>query len=101
MMDQKIKKKWIKALRSGEYEQGIGRLHYDGKYCCLGVLMAVQGASVYPSTALPPDQFRAKLSLLALSILAAANDGQRCPYIKMNKHTFKQIADYLKSEPGI
>ena len=29
--------KWIKALLSGEYQQGTGRLKRDGNYCCLGV----------------------------------------------------------------
>ena len=28
---------WVKALRSGEYEQGLGSLKFDNKYCCLGV----------------------------------------------------------------
>lgn len=39
-MNKEIKKKWIEALRSGEYRQGRGMLcsldHH--KYCCLGVL---------------------------------------------------------------
>lgn len=35
-------KKWVKALRSGEYKQGEGRLAYsknnhEALYCCLGV----------------------------------------------------------------
>ena len=29
---------WIKALRSGKYKQGVGELHNDGRFCCLGVL---------------------------------------------------------------
>jgi len=37
-MNPEIKQKWIAALRSGEYKQGIGALHYDGLFCCLGVL---------------------------------------------------------------
>jgi hypothetical protein len=38
-IDAKIKKKWVAALRSGKYPQGIGRLcSSDGSYCCLGVL---------------------------------------------------------------
>ena len=32
-----IRDEWIPALRSGEFEQGIGYLNYDNKYCCLGV----------------------------------------------------------------
>lgn len=33
----KNQRKWIDALRSGKYEQGIGDLHNNGKFCCLGV----------------------------------------------------------------
>lgn len=38
---KKIKRKWLKALRSGEYQQGMRRLaSVNGQttYCCLGVL---------------------------------------------------------------
>lgn len=41
-MNQEIKDKWIKALRSGEYKQGnqaLCRIEQGEKYyCCLGVL---------------------------------------------------------------
>lgn len=38
-MKEEIKKEWCSALRSGEYEQGIGTLRsVDDKFCCLGVL---------------------------------------------------------------
>lgn len=37
-MKADVKVKWIAALRSGDYEQGKGALHKDGKFCCLGVL---------------------------------------------------------------
>jgi hypothetical protein len=37
-MNQEIKKKWIEALTSGNYEQARGALCKEGKYCCLGVL---------------------------------------------------------------
>jgi hypothetical protein len=40
-MDEKIKEEWIKRLRSGNYEQGIGFLNKDDKYCCLGVLCEI------------------------------------------------------------
>lgn len=30
-------KKWVKALRSGEYRQAVGTLSQNGRYCCLGV----------------------------------------------------------------
>jgi hypothetical protein len=37
----KIKKAWLKALRSGEYKQCQNTLTKDGGYCCLGVLAKV------------------------------------------------------------
>lgn len=38
-MNKEFKKRWIKALRSGEYKQGRRVLNSvdDDKYCCLGV----------------------------------------------------------------
>lgn len=44
-MNKELKRKWIKALRSGEYEQGKDYLFAGGAYCCLGVLGSVMGAS--------------------------------------------------------
>ncbi len=44
-LDPELKSKWLKALRSGKYMQGRGRLCslYRGisTYCCLGVLADV------------------------------------------------------------
>lgn len=38
-MHNDIKKRWVEALRSGEYEQGEKKLRTDeDKFCCLGVL---------------------------------------------------------------
>lgn len=37
-MKARIKKLWIKALRSGKYEQGKGALRVNDAFCCLGVL---------------------------------------------------------------
>lgn len=42
MINEKLKKKWVDALRSGKYEQGRGELRStDDTYCCLGVLCDV------------------------------------------------------------
>lgn len=40
-MNEEIKKEWVAALRSGEYEQGREYLNTKGKYCCLGVLCEI------------------------------------------------------------
>ena len=37
-MKPEIKKKWLKALTGGEYEQAKGRLRRGDAFCCLGVL---------------------------------------------------------------
>ncbi len=37
-MNSQVKEKWIAALRSGEYQQGDGKLRNRDGYCCLGVL---------------------------------------------------------------
>ena len=45
--ERKFALKWIKALRSGKYEQGDGYLYYakDDTYCCLGVAEILAGSS--------------------------------------------------------
>jgi hypothetical protein len=44
-MNKRIKKLWIKALRSGKYRQGYRQLKRgrgnDAAFCCLGVLCEV------------------------------------------------------------
>lgn len=37
-MSKELRKKWIDALRSGDYEQGKGYLRQHDYFCCLGVL---------------------------------------------------------------
>jgi|SRR5882724_1656686 len=46
-MDTKLKLKWIRALRSGQYQRGKEALaDCDGnKFCCLGVLADIQGCT--------------------------------------------------------
>ena len=44
-MNKSLKKKWVKALCSGDYKQGVGKL-WNAKnngYCCLGVLAVLDG----------------------------------------------------------
>ncbi len=37
-MNKQVKKKWIKALKSGKYKQTKGHLKDETGHCCLGVL---------------------------------------------------------------
>ena len=52
MTKQEVRKKWVEALRSGEYKQGRGALNKDNKFCCLGVLcdLAVKEGVIPPPT---------------------------------------------------
>ncbi len=49
-MNEDVKRKWLKALRSGDYPQTHGILHDEEGFCCLGVLcdLAVEGGVVDP-----------------------------------------------------
>ena len=40
-MNSNIKKRWIKALRSKKYSQGVLYLENKNKFCCLGVLCSL------------------------------------------------------------
>jgi hypothetical protein len=45
-MNPEIKLKWIEALRSGKYKQGMDKLHGNsGEFCCLGVLCDLHAAA--------------------------------------------------------
>lgn len=50
-MNQKIKRAWVKALRSGKYKQGKNQLRnqYD-EFCCFGVLCDLH-AQAHPEIA--------------------------------------------------
>jgi len=43
-LDRDVKRKWLAALRSGEFEKGQHCLYDGDSYCCLGVLCKVIGA---------------------------------------------------------
>ncbi len=50
-MNKAIKKKWVAALRSGEYTQGKQYLrNTDNNFCCLGVLCNIH-AQAHPKIA--------------------------------------------------
>lgn len=43
-LNRELLKRWVAALRSGDYKQGRGHLHsrWDDTYCCLGVLREIE-----------------------------------------------------------
>lgn len=107
-MDPKLKKIWLKALRSGEYEQGTRSLCKNGKFCCLGVAYDVlsEGDWAYmPSlaawgihngqylpllAAFPPESVYTEWGIEAETVdyLSARND---------RGETFAEIADWIEA----
>jgi hypothetical protein len=81
MMDPAIKADWLKALRSGDYNQTQGILTNVYGYCCLGVLCEVQNTDIalyYPGndkeTSMLHEQDRAGLTPEEMGALADMND---------------------------
>ena len=82
-MNKDIKQKWVKALRSGEYKQGSRFLHYEDKFCCLGVLCDLMNIS-------GPYAYRDIYELITkekANMLILMNDGRHS--------SFNQIADWI------
>ena len=54
ILDPKIKARWLRALKSGLYKKGRRQLVTPGngadKFCCLGVLADLQGATFVDGT---------------------------------------------------
>lgn len=91
-MKADLKKKWIRALRSGKYTQGYGRLENNGVFCCLGVLCKVAGVKYYGHDAVAPSKL---LDTSLQNILIDMNDGTKS---KNSRHTFNEIADWIEKE---
>jgi hypothetical protein len=103
-LPEDFKKKWIEALRSGEYKQGENALFHrtDNTFCCLGVAyhvatgeLPVDGYYFIPSTGVSPDfEFAATIPDILrggagiAAQLAQMNDCRRTP--------FPEIADWIQ-----
>lgn len=102
MMDRVLKDKWVTALRSGQYVQGVGELKTkDGKYCCLGVLCEVAGWPIRPgaTTLVSREVNAAGFDDKMRVYLAELNDGvpDRINYGEFNNaKPFSYIADYIE-----
>lgn len=110
-MNKTVKRKWVKALRSGKFKQGANRLVWNDQYCCLGVLCEILGGKKVEGTdrtfsSFPREQGflidgyfcagslpqqtadRIKLSVRACRKLAELNDKRIM--------SFKDIADHVE-----
>lgn len=101
-MDKRLKRKWLKALRSGQYKQGKGALVNEaGAYCCIGVLGKVCGmpdeallehAGSISGTGLEALDY-ARLEHSVRDRLADMNDGVGRG---TKRKSFKQIANWIE-----
>lgn len=104
-MDKKLKTKWVKALRSGKFEQAqmsLKRPVGDGVYgyCCLGVLRHL----INPKSKAEDKEIgdllckthlrQSGLDYEIQNSLAQMNDGKG--KYSGRPHTFAQIADYIE-----
>lgn len=106
-MKKRIKKKWLEALRSGDYKQTTGALRIktdDGfTYCCLGVLEQIRCDDV------EGKRFPANCSVLTKSTVEWAGLSESDPELgdysavdcndgtfNLKSKTFKQIADRIE-----
>lgn len=98
-MNPELKAKWVEALRSGEYQQGVMYLKRDGCFCCLGVLCEVAGLTLHDSVAdQEADDYQPIFDLLndadakISAKLWQMNDGTGVS----RPHSFVEIADYIE-----
>jgi hypothetical protein len=102
-MDAQLKAKWVEALRSGEYQQGLRALRKGNSFCCLGVLCDVMGAEWDKgeddlNATLNGEKQDYYLAPEALAVVGMTDKEQEVLY-GMNDNegkTFPQIADYIE-----
>jgi hypothetical protein len=102
IMTLDLKRKWIAALRSGEYRQAQNGLRTSDGYCCLGVLCDIVDPDGWSQTNVGAyrhplgtwDGFLISISALGMERipnqydLAEKNDSEGW--------TFEQISDYIE-----
>lgn len=105
IMDADVKKKWVEALRSGDYKQGRAMLRPSkDRYCCLGVLCEVLEIEY------PMNRYNLPYRALVLSGLSAESptvvkDGTTVSLALLNDGfdgkeslSFPEIADLIEEQ---
>jgi hypothetical protein len=100
-MDPALKAKWVEALRSGKFKQGTSYLQRENKFCCLGVLLKIQGFDIMAEmptlddrmTVTLPSGLNGGISFEICTDLGNRNDGS----FNHQTHNFPEIADYIEA----
>ena len=111
-MNSTIKKKWVDALRSGEYEQATGTLKDNNGFCCLGVLCDLYLKENNKEWVHHPNENRCSIEdsyeILPLNVSNWAylgdldpyfyeeNQKQFLTYLNDNGYDFNRIADLIE-----
>lgn len=99
-MKEIIKKKWLKALRSGTYEQCAERLVLNGRYCCLGVLRHLNNphdSSSEPDVYFSRTSGGTKLNQRQLVEFGLSDQEQIGAAVRNdNGRSFLEIADWIE-----
>ncbi len=101
-MDKFFKQEWIRALRSGKFEQGQQMLHNteSNTYCCIGVL-----CEIVPAMARIDTEYRTTYSENSTEIdvdmleYFGLSEETQVGLIEMNDKeglSFAKIADYIE-----
>lgn len=96
---EQVYRRWIAALRSGEYCQGNGSLRPgSNEFCCLGVLCDLASKDGGPGWD-ERGHFMGRKAVLPEAVARFMNITEQMDLISLNDRgqTFHQIADYIES----
>lgn len=102
-MNKDVKDKWVSALRSGEYEQGVGYLCLDGCYCVMGVLVDLYNKehvvfSPFDRKA-PAEEVYNWASLIYLPKIVYGKEFHSLIYLNdIDKLNFEELADLIEEQ---
>lgn len=91
-LPEDFKKKWVEALRSGEYKQGRHQLYDFDAYCCLGVGYKVATGKTPPRRAYIPLDCEA----VPKQLIEANPLTNRLSAMNDNGQHFSEIADWIE-----
>lgn len=107
MTKYELRKKWVEALRSNKYRQGMGYLRTQDSYCCLGVLCDVYGVVWEFDREQCSWEAHGKKSVCPFLVQQAVGmctpeglfDGGTLARMNDRGDSFEEIADVIESEP--
>jgi hypothetical protein len=94
-----IKEKWVAALRSNDYKQGIGSLRDGDTYCCLGVLCDVVNPRGWRKDGFSYKKKKGDIILphtLSEELGVTPTDQSKLSNMNDSGFNFDSIADYIE-----